>query len=124
MYKIKKANKKDYKKSIIEKQDTVEFTLENADRQQREYEKYKTEWEAQVKLCNATIANLRRNHPDVLRLSETKLIAAKMYLENKEVLAQYNPKLKELNKVMKEYVKERKTIMERFNWRDETPETK
>lgn len=115
MYKLKKNNK-DYKKSVIEKQDVIEFTIEDADRKQEQYKTYEREWDAQIRVCKATIYNVIRNHPMVEKMSEVERTAVKMYLDNKEILEQYEPKLKELKKVMKAYVAERKEILNTFGW--------
>lgn len=115
MHKLKKDNK-DFKKAVIEKTDTYEFTLEDSDHKQEEYKKYEKEWTAQVSLCKAVVENISRKHPKVVKMPESEIIAAKMYKENEDTIKQYTAKLKELKKVMKAYDAERKEILEKFGW--------
>lgn len=115
MHKLKKDNK-DFKKAIIEKTDTYEFTLEDADKKQEQYKTYEREWSAQVRVCNAVLDNIARNHPKVAKMPESEIIAAKMYKENSDMVKEYSAKLKELKKAMKAYDKERKEILEQFGW--------
>ena len=116
MHKLKKDNKKDFKKAVIEKTDTYEFTLEDADKRQGEYKTYEREWEAQIRVCKAVIDNINRNHPKIAKMPESEIVAAKMYKENDDMIKEYTVKLKELKKAIKNYESERKDILEKFGW--------
>jgi len=118
MYTLKKKSK-DWKKTVIEKQDTVEFTVGDADEVNKHHERLKTEWTAQLKVCLATMENIRRHHPKIPKLPHSELIAAKMFYENDEMAKQIRPKLREVKNVMDKYAKERKTILKTFNWTDD-----
>jgi hypothetical protein len=118
MYKIVKEEK-DWKKTQIEKPTVNVFTVEDADSNARQYEKYKTEWTAQVKLCKATIDNIKRNHPEIYALSNTKKVAAKMLIENEQMIKELKPKLAQVNDVLKNWESDRAEIIKQFNWTDE-----
>ena len=78
-----------------------------------------TEWSAQIKVCQAMLKNIERNHPEIAKLDPVKKEAAKMWVENSDMIAAYEPKLKELRKAMKRYDKERADIYKTFNWSDD-----
>jgi hypothetical protein len=118
MYKLKKKAK-NWKESVIEKPDVVTFTIEQADQNQKEYKRLETEWTAQLRVCIATMENLKRHHPKATALPETEKVAAKMYLENDLMAKEIRPKLKRLKEVIKEYEGERRAILKEFNWQDE-----
>ena len=118
MYRIKKKHK-DWKKAEIEKDDVVKFTLENADKQQEEYKKYEREWTAQLRLCIATMENIKRHHPKAADLPNSEKAAAKMFLENDNMAKQIRPKLRELKEVIARYEAERKEILKQFGWKEE-----
>jgi hypothetical protein len=121
MYKILKKHK-DWKKTQIEKETTNVFTVEDADHNAKEYEKYKKEWTAQVKVCKATIENIRRNHPEIYGLSKVQKVAAQMLLENEEMAKTYKEKLKEVEVVLKKWEEDKATIMKKFNWVEDVKE--
>lgn len=118
MYKLKKKAK-NWKESVIEKQDVVQFTIAGADQQQKDYKRYETEWTAQLRVCIATMENIKRYHPKTAALPETEKVAAKMFLENDAMAKEIRPKLKSLKAAIKEYEAERKAILKEFNWQDE-----
>ena len=118
MYKLKKKAK-NWKESVIEKQDVIEFTIENADQQQKQYKEYEREWTAQLRLCIATMENIKRHHAKAAALPNSEKAAAKMYLENDNMAKEIRPKLRQLKEVIAKYEAERKAILKEFNWQDE-----
>jgi hypothetical protein len=121
MYKILKENK-DWKKTQIEKETTNVFTVEDAENNAKEYEKYKKEWTAQVKVCKAMIANIKSNHPEIYALSNTKKMAAKMLLENEQMIKEFKPKLVQVDEVLKKWAEDKESIMKKFNWTEDVKE--
>jgi hypothetical protein len=121
MYKILKEHK-DWKKTQIEKETTNVFTVEDADNNAKEYEKYKKEWTAQGKVCKATIENIKRNHPEIYALSNTKKVAAKMLLENEQMVKEFKAKLAQVEDVLKKWAKDKESIMKKFNWKEDVSE--
>lgn len=120
-YKIVEENKDDFKLSRIEQNDSViEFTIERSDAQHQEHLRLQKEWEAQISLCKATMDNVARNHKEIVELDPVKQNAAKIYLENKERVESYEPKLVELKKAIDRYVKQRKEIFDSFGWKEVT----
>lgn len=84
----------DIKDRIIEKTgDTVEFSMNEVEKNMSDFIKYKKEQEAQVKLSEATIENVEHFHPFVLEMSEQDLLTAWLYKETKGKLEQYKKNL-------------------------------
>lgn len=119
MYTIKEENE-DFKDAIIERNDvTITFTVRDADRQYEEYKTKKREWEAQLGVCKATIENVLRNHKKLEKLKPEELMGATIIQKNQEVVEQIQEQLPKINEVMEKWEKDRKEIVEQFNWHEE-----
>ena len=123
MFRIVKKDK-DWKKTQLEKQTVNVFTVEDADNNAKEYEKYKTEWTAQVKVCKAMIDNIKRNHPEIYALSNIKKTAAKMLLENEQMVKEFKAKLVQVEDVLQKWEKDRAQILKEFKWTEDTKVSK
>jgi hypothetical protein len=118
MYKIIKKNK-NWKKCEIERMSPTVFTVEQADNNAKDYEKYVREWTAQIKLLNAVIENVRRNHPEVYGLTRTQKEAARILVVNEEEKRKYKEKLAEVKEALKKWGAEKELLMKTFKWQDE-----
>lgn len=119
-YKIVKEDKDDFKQSRIEQNDSVvEFSIADADARQADYLRLEVEWGAQISLCKAQIDNITRNHKEIAELDPVKMNAASLFLENKQMLEEYEPKLEQLKKAIKKYEVQRAEILKNFDWKEE-----
>jgi hypothetical protein len=117
MYKIIKKNK-DWKKTEIEKMSPKTFTIEEAEQNAKQYETYEREWTAQIKLFDAVIDNIKRNHPDVYALPKIKKEAAKILTDNEDQKKIYKEKLLEVKGALKKWKEEKALLMETFKWHE------
>jgi hypothetical protein len=116
-FKLKKENKKDFKRSIIERHNlTNEFTLADIENHKAELEKMERELKAQIRVSNAAKENVESNHPYVSKMSDEALNAAHYLSETKEIIAKSEAKLKEVVATLKKYKEVEKVVMEKFGF--------
>lgn len=116
-FKLKKENKKNFKKSIIERGNiTNEFTLEDIENHQTDLDKQEKETVAQIKLSSAVVENVERNHPTVSKMSDDQLSAAHYLFETKTILSKSNTSLKSIRATKKKYKEVVDTIMDKFGF--------
>lgn len=116
-FNIKKADKKNFKKSIIERSNlTNEFTIEDIENHKAELEKMERELNAQIRVSNAAKANVERNHPFVSKMSDVQLNAAHYLSETKELIRKSEAKLKEVKATKKKYDEVLKVVMTKFGF--------
>jgi hypothetical protein len=118
-FSIAKENKKDFKKSVIRRGNlTNEFTLEDLESHQTQLNKMERELTSQIKLSNAVVDNVARNHPFVSKMSEEALNAAAYLFETQKVLKDAEKKLKEVKETKKKYAKVKEAVYTKFNFND------
>lgn len=103
-FSIKKENKKDYRETVISRSNlSNEFTIASLEDHQAKLEKNKKEIAAQIKLSQAVVENVAKNHLFVSKMSDEALATASYLYETKQVLAQAEAKLKEIKTTLKKY---------------------
>ena len=116
-FSIKKENKKDYRETVISRSNlTNEFTIASLEDHQAKLEKSKGEIAAQIKLSEAVVANVSKNHPFVSKMSDEALATAAYLYETKQVLAQAEAKLKEIKTTLKKYDETLEVIYTKFGF--------
>ena len=116
-FSIAKANKKDFKKAVIQRSNlTNEFTLEDIETHQVELDRLEKELTAQIKLSTAVVGNVERNHPFVSKMSDEALNAAAYLAETKNILRDAEKKLKEVKQTKKNYKEVVDTIYKKFGF--------
>lgn len=116
-FKLKKENKKDFKKSVIERSNlTNEFTLEDIENHQTELDKQERETVAQIKISTAVIGNVERNHPFVSKLSDEQLNTAAYLAETKDILKKSEAQLKAVRATKKKYKEVVTVIYKKFGF--------
>jgi len=120
-FSIAKANKKDFKKSTIERSNlTNTFTLEEMEADVRRLETLEREMTAQIKVSKAAIDNINRNHTHISKMSDEALRTAAYVYETKQVLTAAEKKLKEVKDTKKKYAEVKDVVYAKFNFSDET----
>ena len=116
-FNLKKENKKDFKKSIIERGNlTNEFTLEDIESHQVELDKAERELTAQIKVSTAVVGNVERNHSFVSKLSDEQLSAAAYLAETKEILRKSEAQLKGVKATKKKYKEVLEVVYKKFGF--------
>lgn len=116
-FSIKKENKKDYRKTIINRHNlTNEFTIESIEDHQESLKKSQKEIVSQIGLTKAVVANIAKNHAYIGKMSDEALAIAAYLYENKKVLAQADAKLKEIKKTIKKYDETLDVIYTKFGF--------
>lgn len=116
-FNIKKADKKNFKQSVIERVNiTNEFTLADIDNHQADLDKMERELVSQIRVSNAAKDNVERNHPFVSKLSDEQLNAAHYLAETKEIIQKSEAKLKEVKATQKKYREVTKVVMDKFGF--------
>jgi hypothetical protein len=114
---LKKQDKKNFKKSIIERQNlTNEFTLEDVENHLFEMDKMERELTAQVRVSTAVIANVERNHPFVSKLSDEQLSVAIYLGEAKDIVRKSNAKLRDIKATKKKYKEVTDVVYKKFGF--------
>jgi len=117
-FSISKENKRDFKLSVISRANlTNQFTLQSLEDHQAELTKAKSTIESQLKLTNAAIDNICRNHKTIAKLSEEDLATADYLYENKAVKTNAENKLKEIKVSLKKYEETLDVIYTKFNFK-------
>jgi len=120
MYQIKKKGKTKNEHLIEKKYDnTITFTLEDIAAHERLLEKTLKELVAQCNLEEAKRDNITRNNKWITTMAPERVHACYMYHKTIAMIAQYNPKIKEIKKQLKEYKQEVKDINEALGFEDE-----
>lgn len=116
-FNLKKQDKKDYKKSIIERVNiTNEFTLADIENHQADLDKMERELTAQIRVSNAAKENVERNHPFVSKMSDEQLNAAHYLFETKDIIRKSEAKLKEVKATQKKYKEVMDVVMSKFGF--------
>lgn len=115
-FKIKKSNK-EYKKSIIERHNlTNEFTLEDIETHEVELDKNERELVAQIRVTNAVLANVERNHPVISKMSDESLSVASYLFEARQTLQKSEAQLKAVKATKKKYKEVKDVVMKKFGF--------
>lgn len=110
-------NKDNPKDAVIERHNVVSrFTIKDVENHRKDLEKMKDETEGQLKVCEATCENIKRNHKWVAELSANDLHAAWMYKENKDVIKKAQPKLDEIDRQIGLYDELMDILHEKFGF--------
>lgn len=119
MYTIKKRGKT-AQDHLIEKkyEHTLTFTIADIEAHQRLLEKTLKEFSAQLALEEAKRDNIRGHNKWLNTMSPEKIHAAYMFHSAMMLIAQYNPKIKEIKKQLKEYAQELKDIKDTLGLKD------
>jgi hypothetical protein len=116
-FSISKASKKDYRETVIARANlTNHFTIASLEDHEEELKKAKDTITAQLKLTNAALDNIARNHPDVAGLSQEQLATAAYLYENQAVRTNAENKLKEINASLKKYAETLDVIYKKFGF--------
>lgn len=116
-FSIAKENKKDFKKTVISRDNlTNEFTIESLEQHQSELQKSKQTIAAQLRLTDAVIGNVGRNHAHISKMSDEALATASYLYENKQIKLQAESKLKEIKAALKKYEDTLKVIYTKFGF--------
>jgi hypothetical protein len=100
---------------------TTEFTLELIESHQALLEKSEKELKAQLRLSQATVDNMFKNHKWLLKLDKEKIHHAWMLKENLDVVEVAQPKLKEVQDQLAQYADLKELLYAKFNFQDVTP---
>ena len=120
MYKIKKKGKSQSEHLIEKKYEhTIEFTMAQIESHEYQLEKTLKEFQAKLELENAKVENIKHHHSWVKTLSPEELHTAHMFFESIALINVIRPKIKEINKQIKEYKVEKKQIKEALGFTDE-----
>ena len=117
-YRIVKEDKDNHLDTVLEVDVVNSFTMNEADQRCNEYIKMKKEADAQVSLSQAVLKNIERNHPKVMKLSATQRNAARMYVENEELIKESADTSDKLDAAIKGHTAMRKEVYKQFNWVD------
>lgn len=119
MYKVKKKQK-DFKDSTIEKvyEHTITFSVRDIEQHEQLLEKARREMKALMQVETAKVHNIEANHSWVKKLTPEKLATVAMYFASLERAAEVYPKLKEVNKQIKEYKEEKAQIYKELGFVD------
>lgn len=116
-FNLKKEDKKNFKKSIIERSNlTNEFTLADIENHKAELDKMERELTAQIRVSNAAKENVERNHTFISKLSDEQLGVAHYLFETKDIIRKSEAKLKEVKATKKKYNEVIKVVMEKFGF--------
>lgn len=120
MYQIKKKGKNN-SEHVIEKkyEHTVTFTLADIEAHERLLEKTLKEFDAQLKLESAKRDNIQGHNKWINNMTPEKVHACFMFHSAVAMIAQLNPKMKEIKKQLKEYKQEKAQIKEALGFEDE-----
>lgn len=114
---ILKEENDDFKQSVIERQNvTTEFTLEDIENHQADLEKMRRELMGQMKVTQATVDNIERNHEFVNELSDEQKHHVWMYHENKTVLENAKQKLEQVEEQVERYKELLDVVYEKFGF--------
>lgn len=120
MYQIKKKGKTQNEHLIEKKYEhTTTFTLEDIEAHERVLEKTLKEFDARLKLESAKRDNIQEHNKWINNMTPEKVHACYMFHSAVAVIAQLNPKIKEIKKQIKEYKVERAQIKEALGFEDE-----
>lgn len=121
MYQIKKKGKTQNEHLIEKKYEhIITFTLEDIEAHERVLEKTLREFDAQLKLESAKRDNIQEHNKWINNMTPEKVHACYMFHSAVAVIAQLNPKIKEIKKQMKEYKVEKAQIKEALGFEDES----
>ena len=116
-FSIAKADKKDFKRSVIQRSNlTNEFTIEAIESHQVELERLEKELTSQIKLSTAVVGNVERNHRLVSKMTDEQLNAAAYLAETKKILSASERKLKEVRQAKRNYKDVLETIYTKFGF--------
>jgi hypothetical protein len=116
-FSISKENKKDYRQSVIARGNlTNHFTIQSLEDHETELKKATETIKAQLKLTNAAIDNIERNHKKIAGLSEEELATASYLYENQAVRTNAENKLKEIKASLKKYKSTLDVIYTKFGF--------
>lgn len=111
-YKLVGRKPEDYKEARILKTGlTAVFTINEIESSERSVEKRLKEVRGQLELERAKMANVERNHPFVLKMSEEDLFTAHLYMEAKAMVKGLEPEQTNLQTALTESAKEKDDIM-------------
>lgn len=103
-FEIKEENKEDFKETVIERKNVVtEFTVGVVEDHKADLVKFQKELTSQISLCQKTADNIYTNHEWLKDLDDEKLHHAWMLKSNLDVIAEAEPKLKQVEDQLEQY---------------------
>lgn len=116
-FKIIKADKKNFKHSVIERSGlTTSFTIRELENDLIALDRNEREATSQIKLSKAALDNIERNHKFISKMSDEALAIAAYVHETKELLAKAEKTLKQVKDAKKKYKEVMKTVYEAFGF--------
>jgi len=110
-YKILKKNKENAIDSLIEKDGiTAQFTARQVIQHEIQLNKQVLEMEGNIELHEAKTSNILSNNPFLATLTEEQMHATHMYFESMAFIKGAKDKVKEIEKVLRQYKKEKAEI--------------
>src|SRR4051794_21287369 len=101
-YRLLEPNE-DYKQAVIEKAGiTADFTIAEVEGMQERNKKGLLEVEGQLKIERAKLSNIENHHPKVKEIAGVLLTAAALYKESQMMIAELEPKLKQVTEAIAE----------------------
>lgn len=114
-YKLSEVNAENVQDSKIEKTGhKIYFSMSEVEAHEKKLGKVLVELEAQVKLEEAKVENIKEHHPYVLDLDDEKLFAVSMYQECKNNVKMGTEKVEEIKKQLQEYADEKAEIVKQI----------
>lgn len=109
-YSIKESNE-DPKKSLITKSGIeVDFTLESINTNKAYLDKRKKELEAELKVSQATMENIKRTHPHIADMKLEDLTAAYLYRDASGTADAAHNKIVDIERAFSDYDSEKSEI--------------
>lgn len=96
-------------------QEVAEFSLQDIANNEAFINKRRTEIQAQIKIENSKLDNIKEHHPKILELSDMELHTAFLAGEAKNNLKKYEPVLQRLTEQLVELAFERANIKKELN---------
>lgn len=114
-YTIPTPNEADPRDSVIEKRgDVYTFTFNDIEREKIRYGKTLKELVGNRDFQAAKMKNIEEHHPFVLEMSEQDMFTAHMYQEAKAVVVVCDPKIAEVEKLLKDYEDEQAELIKQL----------
>jgi len=109
-YTLKKAEQEGQEDLIVKVGQSHEFKMSDVKTHMIQLDKNVTSLKSQIELESAKMTNIEQHHPEVLDLSDEKLVAVSLFMQAKTAVKQYSDKLVEIEALQKEYGEELKEI--------------
>jgi hypothetical protein len=116
-FKLIKEDKKDFKNSRLERGNLKsEFTIAQLESDYTLLERGEREAKAQIKVSEAVVANVERNHPFVSKLSDEQLSVASYLFEAKQALRKAEKQVGGIKVDKKNYNNLLKVVYDKFGF--------